>query len=76
MVDTNPKRGRPNWLGMWSLYVREVRRFAKIFGQTLLAPLVSTLLFLAIFGIVFGDVDRMVGRRRQSYNRILCTALK
>ena len=38
-----------NWIGLWSLYKREVRRFMKVFTQTLLAPMVTTLLFLSVF---------------------------
>lgn len=60
MYRTRPMSGHANWLGVWSLYRREVRRFGKIFGQTLLAPLVSTLLFLAIFAVVFGGNERLV----------------
>ena len=45
-----PRRlGAVNWLGLWTLYLKEVRRFAKVFTQTLVSPLVTTLLFLAIF---------------------------
>lgn len=60
MYRTRPMAGQANWLGVWYLYRREVTRFAKIFGQTLLAPLVSALLFLAIFAVVFGGADRSV----------------
>ncbi len=38
-----------NWLGLWTLYQREIRRFLKVAFQTLLAPIVSTLLFLLVF---------------------------
>ena len=40
--------GRFNWLGLWTLYLK-VRRFTKVWMQTLMAPIVTTLLFLAIF---------------------------
>ena len=43
-----------NWLGVWTLYMREVRRFTKIYTQTMLAPVVTTLLFLAVFALAFG----------------------
>ncbi len=46
--------GAVNWLGLWTLYVKEVRRFAKVATQTIVAPLVTTLLFLAIFALAFG----------------------
>ena len=57
---TRPATGRANWLGLWALYLREVRRFAKMFGQTLLAPVVTTLLFLAVFSVAFGGRGRSV----------------
>lgn len=41
-------------LGLWTLYWREVRRFAKVYNQTVLAPIVTTLLFLAIFALALG----------------------
>src|SRR5690606_5265644 len=42
-----PRRlGAVNWVGLWTLYAKEVRRFVKVATQTVLAPLVTTLLFL------------------------------
>lgn len=49
-----------NWLGVWTLYVREVRRFVKVYTQTLIAPLVTTLLFLAVFALALGGAVRTV----------------
>ena len=46
--------GRVNWLGTWTLAEREVRRFASIWMQTVMAPLVTTGLFLAIFSLAIG----------------------
>jgi ABC-2 type transport system permease protein len=46
--------GGGNWLGVWTLYQREVRRFVKVYNQTILAPVVTTLLFLAIFALALG----------------------
>ena len=46
--------GSINWLGLWTLYVKEVRRFAKVATQTLLSPLVTTLLYLVIFSLALG----------------------
>jgi len=50
-----------NFLGVWTLYVREVRRFAKVYTQTLMAPVVTTLLFLAVFALALGGAVRTVG---------------
>lgn len=52
---------RINWLGLWTLYAREVRRFAKVYNQTVLAPVVTTLLFLAIFALALGGSKQTVG---------------
>jgi ABC-2 type transport system permease protein len=40
-----------NWLGFWTLYMKEVRRFAKIPMQTLLAPVMSSLLYVLVFAV-------------------------
>lgn len=53
--------GAVNWLGLWTLYVREVRRFIKVYTQTVAAPVVTTLLFLAIFLLALGGQTRTVG---------------
>ena len=50
-----------NWIGLWTLYTREVRRFTKVFFQTLVAPMVTTLLFLAIFTLALGRQGLIVG---------------
>ena len=49
-----------NWIGLWTLYSREIRRFAKVYTQTLLAPMVTTLLFLAVFTLALGAGHRAV----------------
>jgi ABC-2 type transport system permease protein len=46
--------GRVNWLGLWTLYLREVSRFMKVFTQTIAGPVVTTLLFLLIFKFALG----------------------
>lgn len=47
--------GAVNWLGLWTLYVKEVRRFMKVVTQTVVAPVISTLLFLIVFTQAFGS---------------------
>jgi ABC-2 type transport system permease protein len=44
-----------NRLGLWTLYWREVRRFVKVYNQTIVAPVVMALLFLAIFALALGQ---------------------
>lgn len=46
--------GAVNWLGMWTLYLKEVRRFWKVMTQTIAAPVITTLLYLAIFALAIG----------------------
>lgn len=52
--------GYINWLGLWTLYLKEVRRFTNVYTQTLLAPVVTTLLFLTIFWLALGGAVREV----------------
>ena len=48
--------GRFNSLGLWTLYKKEVRRFTKVWMQTLMAPIITTLLFLAIFSLALAGL--------------------
>ena len=41
-----------NWVGLWTLFSKETNRFLKVFYQTVLAPVVTNILFLTIFLIV------------------------
>ncbi len=50
----------PNWIGLRTLYMREVRRFSKVYTQTIIAPVVTTLLFLAVFSLALGGSHRVV----------------
>lgn len=43
-----------NWLGVWTLLVKEVQRFTGLYLQTILAPVVTTLLYFAIFSLAIG----------------------
>lgn len=38
-----------NWIGVKTLYLREVRRFWKVGAQTVAAPVVTTLLYMLVF---------------------------
>ncbi|MBY3754734.1 MULTISPECIES: ABC transporter permease [Azospirillum] len=53
--------GAVNWVGLWTLYAREVRRFLKVHQQTVWAPVVTTLLFYAVFALALGGAVRMIG---------------
>ena len=47
--------GLINWTGFKSLYIKEVSRFLIVWAQTLLSPLVSSLLFLSVLSIAIGN---------------------
>ena len=49
------KIGKINAIGMYTLYLREVRRFVKILMQTLIAPVMTSVLFLMVFVVAVGD---------------------
>lgn len=44
--------GAVNWVGLQTLVQREIQRFMKVGAQTVFAPLVQTLLFMMVFGLV------------------------
>ena len=47
--------GAVNWLGLWTLYKKEVRRFLKVSFQTVLAPVATSLLFMLVFSLAIGS---------------------
>lgn len=63
-ISVDPRRATPafgvrrigavNWLGLKTLTEKEIRRFMKVSFQTVVAPLVSTVLFLVVFMQAFG----------------------
>jgi ABC-2 type transport system permease protein len=56
-----PRRyGAVNWIGLGTLIAREVRRFLKVGTQTVMAPVVTTLLLLAVFALALGGAVKEV----------------
>lgn len=60
-----PPKGQPqitgiNRIGLWSLYIKEIRRFLKVQTQTVWAPAITTLMFLVIFSVAMGRGDRQI----------------
>ena len=49
------KFGLINWVGATNLYIKEVNRFFVVWAQTLLSPLVSSLLFLSVLSLALGN---------------------
>tara|TARA_Y100001970_G_scaffold54366_1_gene68940 strand:+ start:403 stop:1215 length:813 start_codon:yes stop_codon:yes gene_type:complete len=46
--------GLINWVGFWTLYKKEVLRFLIVWIQTLLSPVISSLLFLMVLSVAIG----------------------
>jgi ABC-2 type transport system permease protein len=53
--------GAVNWLGLQTLFAKEVRRYLKVSFQTIFAPLISTILFLLVFNQAVGRGRADVG---------------
>jgi ABC-2 type transport system permease protein len=52
-----PRRfGAVNWLGLWTLYRRDVLRALKNYRDSLLGPAVGSLLFLAVFALAMASL--------------------
>jgi len=50
-----------NWIGLQTLYLREVKRFMNIGMQTIAAPVITSILFLMVFSMVIGDRVGLLG---------------
>ena len=69
-MSMNMKTG---FYGAWTLFVKEVRRFMSVMVQTILAPVVTTLLYLLVFGqVLSGEAVHFEG---VSYARFLIPGL-
>jgi len=53
--------GRINVVGLFALIRKEVRRFLTVWVQTVGAPIVTTMLFLAVFSLALGRALQVVG---------------
>jgi ABC-2 type transport system permease protein len=42
-----------NWMGLATLYKKEIKRFMRVGPQTLLAPVISNLLYMTVFVLAF-----------------------
>jgi ABC-2 type transport system permease protein len=47
--------GKVNWVGLYTLYIKEVLRFFNVWIQTVLSPVVTFFLFLAVFSLAVGN---------------------
>jgi ABC-2 type transport system permease protein len=61
MVELNNKyqirirRFNINWVGAYSLYLKETLRFLNVFGQTIIGPIVTAILFLLVISLAIGN---------------------
>ena len=44
-----------NWVGVYTLYIKETLRFLSVFGQTIVGPVVTSILFLAVISLALGE---------------------
>ena len=49
------RRFNINWIGIYSLYTKEILRFLSVFGQTIIGPIVTAILFLVVISLAIGD---------------------
>tara|TARA_Y100000741_G_scaffold179246_1_gene136196 strand:- start:15 stop:824 length:810 start_codon:yes stop_codon:yes gene_type:complete len=49
------KRFGINWTGAYTLYLKETRRFLSVFGQTIVGPIVTSILFLSVISLAMGE---------------------
>ena len=44
-----------NWVGAYTLYLKETLRFLSVFGQTIVGPVVTSILFLLVLSLALGN---------------------
>ncbi len=44
-----------NWVGAYTLYLKEILRFLSVFGQTIIGPIVTSILFLSVISLAIGN---------------------
>jgi|TARA_B100000929_G_scaffold193324_1_gene153289 ABC-2 type transport system permease protein len=44
-----------NWVGTYTLYLKETLRFLSVFGQTIVGPIITSILFLAVISLALGE---------------------
>ena len=49
------RRFKINWIGAYSLYCKETLRFLTVFGQTIVGPIITAILFLIVISLAIGD---------------------
>jgi len=62
-----------NWIGLWTLIKREMIRSLKIINQVIWPPIITTLLYVCIFGLALGSRIKTV--QGVSYSEFLIPGL-
>ena len=44
-----------NWVGAYTLYIKETLRLLSVFGQTIVGPIITSILFLLVISLALGD---------------------
>lgn len=61
-IDLKPHHvERVNFIGLLTLINKECARFTSVYLQTLITPMITTILFYAIFATAFGGMNRVIG---------------
>ena len=59
MIQLKPRHiGTFNYIGFWTLFSKEVMRFLKVWAQTVMSPVITTVLYYLVFSLAFGDLRR------------------
>ena len=53
--------GSVNWLGLQVLTCKEIERFLKVYAQTIIAPVMTSMLFYVVFAFALGGAQRSIG---------------
>jgi ABC-2 type transport system permease protein len=69
-----------NWYGTYTLTKREIMRFLAVYHQTIIAPVVSAMIFLSVFHLAIGNSVHYIGNIRftdfMGYGLIIMTILQ
>ena len=56
------RRFNINWIGSYSLYKKETLKFLNVFGQTIIGPIITAILFLLVISLAIGESrDEVLG---------------
>ncbi len=48
-----------NWIGLWTIYLKEMQRTFAVFFQAVLSPVITTSLYFVVFGAAIGSQIRL-----------------